>query len=394
MQNHHRRALGSPVMDGYLINHKMKAYRMGANKMLKLNWKLLLGLALVLVIMVSSGCMDKNSIEKYTLTVDIEGVESTPMIKVYDGEKEIDSKEGNSVQFELSSGSYTLEATADGYEVETREVAIDGSDEAISFTLSELSEWTLVWSDEFDEPTVDTFNWTRQKITAGTFNNEWQEYTDSPENCYIQMDADGDDGEMVIEAKYNGNGFAEGNFTSARMITNEKVEYQYGKIAAKIKVPEGQGIWPAFWMLGTNISETGGDTDWPWCGEIDIMEKIGGTDHKESTVHGTIHYAKDEDAPWPDCYDYIGESKTISEYLSKDYHVYEIEWNADTIIWRLDGEEYHRVDISSSEFDEFRQEFYMILNVAVGGDWPGYPDETTSFPQKMHIDWVRVYKNQ
>jgi beta-glucanase (GH16 family) len=171
------------------------------------------------------------------------------------------------------------------------------------------------------------------------------------------------------------------------MITNEKVEYKYGKIAARIKVPEGQGIWPAFWMLGTNISETGGSVDWPYCGEIDIMEKIGGNYEKETTVHGTVHFANENNQ-----YEYQGGSKSISEYLSADYHVYEIEWNADRIIWRLDGEEYHRQDMRASEFNEFEKPFYLLLNVAFGGNWPGYPDSTTEFPQKMYVDWVRVYK--
>mgnify|MGYP006273512957 CR=1 FL=1 len=268
---------------------------------------------------------------------------------------------------------------------------INGSNKRVDFDFNDPTvqskPWTLVWQDEFDAETIDLSNWTRQVLPAGKFNNEWQRYTDSTKNAYIQMDADGSDGELIIEAKYNGAGFERGNFTSARMITNEKVEYQYGKIAAKIKVPEGQGVWPAFWMLGTNISETGGTTPWPACGEIDIMEKIGGNDINEKTVHGTVHFANENDN-----WEYLGGHKTISEYLAADYHVYEIEWNADRIVWKLDGVQYHSQDMTGPMFDEFEQPFYILLNVAVGGNMPGYPDATTEFPQKMKVDWVRVYK--
>ncbi|AGB40276.1 beta-glucanase/beta-glucan synthetase [Halobacteroides halobius DSM 5150] len=348
-------------------------------------WKLFFGLLLFLIIMILTACVNEGSIEKYTLTVNVEQATSTPTIKVYDDQEEIASQKGNPIQFNLSNGSYTIEIITDGYPTKTKEILINDDNETIS--LNPGKEWSLAWADEFDSLTLDSSNWTRQVLPAGTFNNEWQAYTDSSENSYIQMDTDGNNGAMVIEAKYNDQGLEMGNFTSARMITNEKVEYQYGKIAARIKVPEGQGIWPAFWMLGTNIDETGGDTSWPYCGEIDIMEKIGGSNTKEKTVHGTVHFANEANA-----YEYIGGSKTISEYLSADYHVYEIEWNADAIIWRLDGVEYHRQDMTDPMFDEFEAPFYILLNVAVGGNWPGYPDATTIFPQKMYIDWVRVYK--
>lgn len=241
----------------------------------------------------------------------------------------------------------------------------------------------LVWSDEFDGTAINTNNWSYQVVdSSNSFNNELQSYTNSSDNAYIQ------DGNMVIEAKYNGNGIAKGNFTSARMITHGKQKFRYGKISARIQVPYGQGIWPAFWMLGSNINENqGGTVPWPRCGEIDIMEKIGGGGN-EKVVHGTLHYLNDtlgyNPAPTG--------SKTLTANLSDDFHVYEIEWGANTMIWKFDGTEYNRIDISSSDFNEFREDFYILLNLAVGGNWPGSPNTNTVFPQKMLIDWVRVYQ--
>lgn len=255
-------------------------------------------------------------------------------------------------------------------------------------TASKLQEntnkdYSLVWSDEFDETAINTNNWSYQVEPAGRFNNEWQAYTNSSDNAYIE------NGNMVIEAKYNGNGLAKGNFTSARMITQGKKNFKYGKVQARIKVPYGQGIWPAFWMLGSNIKENNpnGTVNWPYCGEIDIMEKVGGG-IKEKELHGTIHFWEDSKNKWT----YIGGKTTTTNNLADDFHVYEVEWDAEKIIWKLDGIEYHRQNITSSDYDEFRNEFYILLNVAVGGDWPGAPNSATTFPQKMLIDWVRVYQ--
>lgn len=255
-------------------------------------------------------------------------------------------------------------------------------------TASKLQEntnkdYSLVWSDEFDGTAINTNNWSYQVEPAGRFNNEWQAYTNSSDNAYIE------NGNMIIEAKYNGQGLSQGNFTSARMITQGKKNFKYGKVQARIKVPYGQGIWPAFWMLGSNIKENNpnGTVNWPYCGEIDIMEKVGGG-IKEKELHGTIHFWEDSKNKWT----YIGGKTTTTNNLADDFHVYEVEWDPEKIIWKLDGIEYHRQNITSSDYDEFRNEFYILLNVAVGGDWPGAPNSTTTFPQKMLIDWVRVYQ--
>jgi len=244
------------------------------------------------------------------------------------------------------------------------------------------NQYKLLWADEFEGDTINFQNWSFQAEPAGRFNNEWQEFTNSKENAYVE------DGKLVIEAKYNGQDLESGNFSSARLITHGKRDFKYGKVSARIKVPTGQGVWPAFWMLGSNISENnGGSVDWPKCGEIDIMEKIGGGEN-EKTLHGTIHYWKDSFSKW----EYIGGKTVFSQNLSEDYHIYEIQWNEAEIIWSLDGKEYHRQNIEGSDFHEFRNNFYILLNVAVGGDWPQYPDENTVFPQKMLVDWVRVYQ--
>ena len=244
-------------------------------------------------------------------------------------------------------------------------------------------DYTLVWSDEFNGTSINTNNWSYQVEPAGRFNNEWQAYTNSSENAYIE------NGNMVIEAKYNGKGLSQGNFTSARMITQGKQNFKYGKISARIKVPYGQGVWPAFWMLGSNIKENNpsGTVNWPYCGEIDIMEKVGGG-IKEKELHGTIHFWEDTKNKWT----YIGGKTTAPNNLSDDFHTYEIEWDETKIIWKLDGTEYHRQDIRNADYNEFRNNFYILLNLAVGGDWPGAPNSTTTFPQKMLIDWVRVYQ--
>jgi beta-glucanase (GH16 family) len=268
----------------------------------------------------------------------------------------------------------------------TETVDISGSDDA----WSPGSEWVLVWSDEFDKQRINYRNWSFQVEQPGRFNNEWQAYVHSTENCFIQMKNGSDDGVMIIKVIQTGEELAMGNFTSARMITFGKQSWKYGKIAARIKLPYGQGLWPAFWMMGTNCDENrGGDTPWPECGEIDIIELIGGHPYFDSMVHATLHY------------DDNGYRRTnTKKYLlpegkfADDYHVFEIEWDSSKIVWKVDGNEYNTEDITSPGMEEFHKEFYIILNVAVGGNWPGYPNKTTVFPQYMMIDWVRVYQRR
>jgi beta-glucanase (GH16 family) len=235
--------------------------------------------------------------------------------------------------------------------------------------------WNLVWQDEFNGPEIDRAKWTFDSGGHGWGNNERQFYTNRPENARIEA------GRLVIEArqeKYRGS-----DYTSARLKTQGLHAFTYGRMEARLKVPYGQGIWPAFWMLGSDIEKVG----WPDCGEIDIMEHIG---RQPSLVHGTLH------GPG-----YSGSGGLTKAYtlpsgaLSDDFHVFAIEWEPDEIRWYLDDTLYHSLTpqnvLTTWVFDH---PFFFIVNVAVGGRWPGYPDDTTVFPQFMYVDYVRVYEAQ
>jgi len=245
----------------------------------------------------------------------------------------------------------------------------------VSINIS-AQDWELVWSDEFDSTSLDLDSWTYEIGGNGWGNNELQYYTDREENLYLQ------DGKLIIKAieeNYGGR-----PYTSARIKTQNKRFYQYGKIEAGIKQPYGQGIWTAFWMMGQNISSAG----WPACGEIDIMEMIGGQD-RENTVYGTAHWDNNSD------HAQYGDSYTLSSgTFSDDFHVFSIEWNQNSIKWYVDNILYNTIDLTPSGLSEFHQEFFIILNLAVGGTWPGYPDTTTVFPQYLEVDYVRVYQDE
>lgn len=242
-------------------------------------------------------------------------------------------------------------------------------------------DWSLVWVDEFEGDELDAANWNRQVEPAGRFNEEWQRYTDSTENASVE------DGNLVIRALHVGDEHGLDQYTSARLNTAGKQAWTYGKIMARIKLPYGQGIWPAFWTLGANISENGGDTPWPASGEIDILEMYG--TRSDAIVEANIHYA-----------DSTGSHAMIGAIpyelpegrFADDFHVFEIEWNDQEIIWSVDGETYASADISGPERTEFHHDHFLLLNIAVGGTWAGRPDETTVFPQEMRVDWVRVYQ--
>jgi beta-glucanase (GH16 family) len=198
-------------------------------------------------------------------------------------------------------------------------------------------------------------------------------YTDRAENAAL----DGS-GVPLRQAE----SFLARNYTSARLKTQGKFEHTYGRFEARIRIPKGQGIWPAFWMLGNDIGSAG----WPTCGEIDIMENIG---REPTTVHGTIH------GPGYSGGNGIGASYSLpgNAPFADDYHVYAVEWEASAIRWYVDGNLYARTpaDLPSGARWVYDHPFFMIMNVAVGGQWPGNPDGTTSFPQTMLVDYVRVY---
>ena len=242
-------------------------------------------------------------------------------------------------------------------------------------------DWKLVWADEFKGNSLDADNWTYQVEEAGRFNDEWQRYTNSENNAYVADDC------LVIKAIHESDGHGMDQYTSARLNTAKKHAWKYGKFAARIKLPEGKGIWPAFWMLGTNIDENGGDTPWPQCGEIDILELYGSKD--DAVVEVNLHYA---DASGSHANMGAAAYKLKEGKFSDDFHVFELEWDEKKIAWFVDGEQIAFFPIASKELSEFHREFFLLLNVAVGGTFAGRPDDTTSFPQYMYVDWVRVYK--
>lgn len=243
------------------------------------------------------------------------------------------------------------------------------------------ADYTLVWADEFDQDSLDFNNWNYQVEPAGRFNDEWQRYTNSSENAYIENN------QLVIKAIHESEEHGMDQYTSARLNTAHKQSWKYGKIAARIKLPYGKGIWPAFWMLGANIDENGGDTPWPQCGEIDILELYGSKD--DGAIEANIHYANTADKH--------ASMGAVSYHLEKgrfadDFHVFELEWDENQMSWSVDGEKFASAPIDSEELSEFHEEFFILLNVAVGGKWAGRPDDSTTFPQYMYVDWIRVYQ--
>ncbi|GAB4537192.1 MAG: hypothetical protein Fur0018_27940 [Anaerolineales bacterium] len=235
------------------------------------------------------------------------------------------------------------------------------------------SRWELVWADEFDGDALNPDNWLPETGGGGWGNHELQFYSDRPENLRLE------DGSLVIEARredYRGS-----DYTSARLKTQYLQAFQYGRVEARIKLPPGgKGIWPAFWMLGENITSAG----WPRCGEIDIMESIG----DPHTIYGTLH------GPGYSGGDGIGRPYVAAATLSDDFHIYAIEWGPDEIRWYLDDANYLTVSRDRVPGDwVYDQPFFILLNLAVGGDWPGVPDERTVFPQQLLVDYVRVYRD-
>ncbi len=235
----------------------------------------------------------------------------------------------------------------------------------------------MVWQDEFDGDTIDSTKWNLE-VHGRPANNELQYYSDSAENAFIE------DGNLVLQAIKLEEPYIGRDYTSARMNTIAKANFLYGRFEMRAKLPEGQGIWPAFWMLPAQ----GKYGNWPSGGEIDIMELLG---HEPNKVHASLHW-KNED----------GHEFTSSEYVlpegdfASDFHTFAVEWEETEIRWYVDDVLYKTATVWEHNRNPypapFDQEFILILNVAVGGQWPGAPDETTIFPQQMIVDYVRVYE--
>lgn len=251
---------------------------------------------------------------------------------------------------------------------------------------SEPGHWKLVWSDEFNGKngsSLDRTKWSFDIGGGGWGNDELQTYTDRTVNAVLQ------DGSLVIKVlkeTHRGPDNVSRDYTSARILTKDKFTQTYGRFESRIKIPFGQGIWPAFWMLGSDIGKVG----WPKCGEIDIMENIG---REPTMVHGTLH------GPGYSGGSGITASYTLpaSRKFSDDYHVFAVEWSPEEIRFFVDDVLYTTrtpADLPAGKEWVFSRPFFLILNVAVGGNWPGAPDETTVFPQFMKVDYVRVYRSE
>lgn len=224
----------------------------------------------------------------------------------------------------------------------------------------------LVWSDEFNSTAIDTANWNFEHGGNGWGNQE-QEY-------YQRENASLRNGCLVITARKE---TKEGrHYTSARMTTKGKREFLYGKIEARIKIPIARGYWPAFWMLGANIDSVG----WPVCGEADIMEHV----NTDSLLYGTLHWNNNG---------HVQNGDTL-QFSPSGFHLYGVEWNANSIRWFVDGKQYHEVNIKNStqSMEAFHKRFFILLNLALGGNWPGQVIDDGRLPAEMLVDFVRVYQ--
>jgi len=241
----------------------------------------------------------------------------------------------------------------------------------------------LLWSDEFNQAVnsaPDAKKWTYDLGSGGWGNNELETYTDSRANSCIAADTAATDGKALVIAAVKS---ASGAYTSARLKTQGKFTFTYGRVEARLKTSDGQGLWPACWMLGASIGTAG----WPACGEIDIMETVGAS---PKIAYGTLH------GPGYSGASGIGNhASPASGTLASAYHVYTVDWTPGKIVWSLDGAVYHTVTSATipagTKWVFNDSPFFLILNLAVGGYWPGYPDATTKFPGKYSIDYVRVY---
>ena len=255
--------------------------------------------------------------------------------------------------------------------------ACSSDDSADPSTVKSYSGYSLVWSDEFDTDAIDATKWTHETgdgtdygLPPGWGNKELQLYTTSEENARITSD-----GKLQITATQT----SDGKYHSAKLTTQGTFGFRYGKVEASIKLPKGQGIWPAFWTLGENIDQI----DWPGCGEIDIIELVG---YQSDAVHHSVHYTDDENKRG---------TSTVTHSLSSgvfndSYHVFALDWTPGSLVYSVDGTVTHTIMIED-DMKEFKRSMYLILNMAVGGSWPGDPDGTSIFPNAMYVDYIRVY---
>ena len=287
-----------------------------------------------------------------------------------------------------SLGTYTIEVRAYGasgrfIKKEQQVAVVTGDSNTVGEGYTSPTSYPnmqLAWNDEFEGTSVNTDNWYFEigdgcPNLCGWGNNELEYYR--RENTSVGS------GFLTIEAKEEA--FGGRNYTSSRMISKGKQTARYGRVDIRAILPEGQGIWPALWMLGQNIDAV----SWPACGEIDIMELVGSTTGDgNSTIYGTAHW----NTPDVNHASEGGNFKLNSGKFSDKFHVFSIVWTEGNIQWLVDNEPYFSLPITDSNMSEFHQPHFFIFNIAVGGNWPGNPNDATAFPQQMLVDYIRVFQ--
>jgi hypothetical protein len=281
-------------------------------------------------------------------------------------------------QFLEITETFTIELMLDGKTYTLEPLILDDDliepileDEDGFYSEEDHPSMQLVWQDEFNTATLSSDYWTYELGNGcsvgncGWGNNELENYTNNEANVKIV------DNRLVITALNTG-----GNYTSARIKTQTKIKPRYGRIDVRARLPKGQGIWPAIWMLGENITTI----NWPACGEIDIMELVG---HEPAKSHGTVHF---DQGGYKSS---TGSTTLASGDFSDSFHVFSLVWEQNKITWYIDNQSFKTFNHTESEFN---QPFFFLMNVAVGGNWPGSPNETTVFPQSMEVDYIRLFQ--
>ncbi len=242
---------------------------------------------------------------------------------------------------------------------------------------------TFDWSDEFEGTSLTTAIWNYDTGTgngSGWGNNELQ--------FYQAANASVGNGVLTIEARRESVGGK--SYTSARLQTSRKKTFGYGRIEMRAKLPSTQGLWPAFWLLGSSCNSFnlyGGNVNWPNCGEIDVMEMIGGAGTRDFTTHGTLHFTNAANA-----YTAPSFSKIHTQKLSAGFNTYAVDWLPTGFTWYFNGVQFATQSMPTGITTFSNQTFFLLLNLAVGGNWPGSPDATTVLPQKFEIDYVRYFR--
>jgi beta-glucanase (GH16 family) len=302
--------------------------------------------------------------------------EETPCVKkTWYQDADSDGKGNKNITFEACEQPATFVANSD-----------DDDDRAVKTTVSIVpvkgyttpatyANLKSVWADEFDGTSLNEKFWNYELgNNNGWGNNELQFY--KKENTSIK------DGYLILEAKPENTGGQ--NYTSSRLTTQNKLNVKYGRIDIRAALPKGQGIWPALWMLGKNIPQV----SWPKCGEIDVMEMIGGdATGRDNTVYGTAHWDNNGQHA-----QFGGNTKLNAGIFNGEFHVFSIVWDERKIVWYLDDKQYHVIDTTPAGLSEFQEEYFFIINLAVGGNWPGRPNGTTIFPQYLVVDYIRVFQ--